>query len=99
MFSHLVVYYTDPNQPKAADELVAAINQYLKPIPGVQFFHVGKMVPSGRAVVEKGYQVALNTAFANRKAMDDYQTHPLFREFVEKAFRRLCKKVTVYDFE
>lgn len=99
MFSHLVIFHTDPDQPNAADELIAAANQYLKPIPGLQFFHVGKMVPSHRPVVNRNYQVALNTVFADKKAQDEYQAHPLQKEFVQKAFRRLCTKVAVFDFE
>ena len=99
MFSHVVIFWTDPAQPKAAAELIAGANQYLKPIPGVLQFHVGKMAPSHRAVVDQSYQVALNIIFPDKKTQDDYQTHPLHVEFVEKLFKRVCKKVVVYDFE
>ena len=99
MFSHLVIFHTDPNQPQAADELIAGANQHLKSIPGIQFFHIGKMFPTPRPVVDKSYQVALNTVFADRNAHDEYQAHPQQKEFVQKYFRRLCKKVMVYDFE
>ena len=86
MFSHVVIFWTDPAQPNAADELIAGANQYLKPIPGVLSFHIGRMVPSPRAVVEQSYQVALNVVFPNKQAQDDYQVHPLHLEFVEMAF-------------
>ena len=99
MFSHIVIFWTDPAQANAADELIAGANQYLKSIPGVLQFHVGKMVPSERPVVNQTYQVALNVTFADKKAQDDYQVHPLHLEFVQKVFRRVCKKVAVYDFE
>ena len=46
MFSHIVVFWTDPANPNAADELLAGANQLLKNIPGVLQFHAGKMVPS-----------------------------------------------------
>ncbi|MBI3851984.1 MAG: Dabb family protein [Verrucomicrobia bacterium] len=99
MFSHIVIFWTDPAQPNATDELLAGADKYLKPIPGVLSFHVGKMVPSHRPVVEQSYQVALNLVFADKQAQDDYQTHPLHVEFVEKVLKPFVKKVLVYDFE
>ena len=99
MFSHVVIFWTDPAQPNAANELIAGANKLLKPIPGVLQFHVGKMVPSHRAVVDQSYQVALNLTFPDKKTQDDYQAHPLHVEFVEKVFKRVCGKVVVYDFE
>jgi hypothetical protein len=99
MFSHIVIFWTDPAIPTAADELIAGAEQYLKPIPGVVHFHVGKMVPSHRAVVDQTYQVGLNVSFASKQAQDDYQTHPLHLEFLEKVFKRVCQRVVVYDFE
>ncbi|MBI1841259.1 MAG: Dabb family protein [Verrucomicrobia bacterium] len=99
MFSHVVIFWTDPKNPNAADELIAGAHQYLKPIPGVLHYHIGKMVGSPRPVVEQTYQVALNLAFPSKKAQDDYQTHPLHLEFVEKVFKKHCARVVVYDFE
>jgi hypothetical protein len=98
MFSHVVIFWTDPANPKAADELIDGAGRFLKPIPGVTHFHVGRMAPSPRPVVDQTYQVALNITFPNKKAQDDYQVHPLHVEFVEKVFKRVCKKVVVYDF-
>jgi len=98
MFSHVVIFWTDPNNPTAADELIAGANKYLKPIPGVLHFHVGRMVPSHRSVVDQSYQVALNLVFPNKKSQDDYQIDPMHVDFVEKVFKRVCTKVVVYDF-
>ena len=98
MFSHVVIFWTDPAAPNSADELLAGFERYLKPIPGVLHYHAGKMVSSPRAVVDQSYQVALNLVFPDKKAQDDYQVHPLHLEFVEKVFKRVCKKAIVYDF-
>ena len=97
MFSHVVIFWTDPANPTAADELLAGCEKYLRPIPGVLTFHAGKMVGSHRPVVEQSYQVALNLVFPDKQAQDDYQVHPMHLEFVEKVFKRVCKKVVVYD--
>jgi hypothetical protein len=99
MFSHVVIFWTDPENPNAADELIEGANKYLKPIPGVLQFHVGRMVGSHRAVVDQSYQVALNLVFPDKKEQDAYQVHPLHVQFVESVFKRVCKKVVVYDFE
>ncbi len=78
---------------------MAGVSEYLKPIPGVMHFHVGKMVGSHRPVVDQSYQVALNLTFADKQSQDDYQVHPRHLEFVAKVFKRVCQKVVVYDFE
>ena len=99
MFSHVVIFWTDPAKQNAPDELMAGIHRYLKNIPGVQHFHAGKMASSHRPVVDQSYQVALNLVFADKKTQDNYQVHPQHIEFVEKVFKPLCRKVVVYDFE
>jgi len=99
MFSHVVIFWTKPENPKAADELMAGAEKYLKPIPGVLHFHIGRMAPSHRPVVDQTYQVALNLVFPSKKAQDDYQLHPMHVEFVESVFKPNCAKVVVYDFE
>jgi hypothetical protein len=99
MFSHIVIFWTDPAQPEATDELIAGAEKYLKSIPGVLHFHVGRMSPSARPVVEQSYQVALNLVFPSKTAEQAYQIHPQHVEFVEKVFKRVCKKAVIYDFE
>ena len=98
MFSHIVIFWTKPEMPGATDELIAGAHRYLKDIPGILHFHVGKMVPSHRDVVDQSYQVALNLVLANKQAQDDYQAHPRHVEFVENVFKRTCQRVAVYDF-
>ena len=99
MFSHIVVFWTDPAQPQAADELVAGAQKLLASIPGVTQFHIGKMVGSPRPVVDQSYQVALNLIFPSKQAQDEYQAHPQHVEFVAKYVKPSVKKILVYDFE
>jgi hypothetical protein len=99
MFSHVVIFWTKPENPRAADELIAGTEKYLKPIPGALSFHIGRMAPSHRPVVDQSYQVALNVIFKDKKAQDDYQVHPLHTEFIEKVFKPNCARVVVYDFQ
>ena len=99
MFSHVVIFWTDPEQPNAAQELIDGAHRYLKNIPGADFFHVGRMATSDRPVVDQSYQVALNIAFKDKATQDAYQVHEDHVKFVEEIFQRVCKKVVVYDFE
>ena len=99
MFSHVVIFWTKPEIPGAADALIAGAETYLRPIPGVVSFHIGRMVKSHRDVVDQSYQVALNLQFENKQQQDDYQVHPMHLDFVEKAFKPNCARVVVYDFE
>jgi hypothetical protein len=98
MFSHVVIFWVDPSKPEAADEIVGAAEKYLKSIPGILNFHVGRMVRSHRDVVDQTYQVALNIQFATKSAQDAYQDHPRHLEFVGQC-RHLFARVVVYDFE
>ena len=99
MFSHVVIFWTNPDKPTAAAELLAGAEKYLRPIPGVKSFHAGRMAKSHRDVVDQTYQVALNLIFDTKQQQDDYQVHPLHLEFVEKAFKPNCVRVLIYDFE
>lgn len=99
MFSHTVIFWTKDGVENATEDLLAGIEQYLKPIPGVVSFHAGRMAPSHRDVVDQSYQVGLHILFADKATQDSYQTHPLHLEFVEKVFKRVCERVIVYDFE
>ena len=51
MFSHVVIFWTDPKKSNAADELLAGAKKYLAGIPGILHFHIGKMASSHRPVV------------------------------------------------
>jgi hypothetical protein len=99
MFSHVVIFWTDPANPEAANAVFAGANKFLKDIPGVLAFHAGKMVPSHRPVVEQTYQVALNISFTDKHAEHAYQLHPQHLEFVAQCVKPFVKKVVVYDFE
>lgn len=99
MFSHVVIFWTDPAKPNATDELIAGAEKYLRSIPGLLSFHVGRMSPSHRDVVDQSYQVGLNLTFASKEDEAAYQVHPQHLEFVEKSFKPNCVKVVIYDFE
>lgn len=99
MLSHVVIFYTKADLPGATENLLAGAERFLRPIPGLISFHVGRPVPSDRPVVESSYQVALNIQFADKAAEQAYQIHPEHLRFVEEAFKPNCERVVIYDFE
>lgn len=99
MFSHIVIFWTKSGQPNAADALIAGAEQHLRPIPGVLFFHVGRMVTDGRPVVESSYQVALTTVFASREVREQYRAHPAHERFKQEFYMPNCARCLIYDFE
>jgi hypothetical protein len=98
MLSHVVIFWTDPAKPTAVDDLVAGAEEYLRNIPGVLQFHIGRMVPSHRGVVDQSYQVGLNLVFESKAEEEAYQVHPRHVEFVEKVFKPNCVKARIFDF-
>jgi Stress responsive A/B Barrel Domain len=98
MFSHVVIFWTDPAKSGAPDRVIASAKKYLAPIQGVVNFHVGKMARSHRDVVDQSYQVGLNIQFESKKVQDEYQDHPMHLEFIDQC-KGLWIKVVVYDFE
>lgn len=98
MFSHIVIWWTDPKQPDAVEKLLVGINKYLRPIPGVLHLHAGRMIWSPRPVVDKTFQVGMTIIFPDKQAHDDYMQHPLHDQFVKECFEKLCIRDLVYDY-
>ena len=98
MFSHVVIFWTDPGERDAPGNLIAAAKKYLASIPGIVNFHVGRMATSHRDVFDQTYQVALNIQFQSKQAQDEYQDHPQHLEFVKQC-KPLFAKLVIYDFE
>jgi hypothetical protein len=98
MFSHIVTFYTRPEVPNAADALIAGCDEYLRTIPGVLHYHVGKMVPSERPVVSQEYQVGLNLVFATIDDERAYQIHPQHLAFLDAVYKPNCAKAVIFDF-
>ena len=98
MFSHVVIFWTNPGEPGAADKVIANAEKHLKSVPGILHFHVGRKESSARAVVDQTYQVGLNIVFTDKEAQDAYQAHPQHLEFVAQTIKPFVQRVVVYDF-
>jgi len=99
MYSHIVIFWTKPEKPGAAEELIAGAERYLRAIPGILHFHAGKMAPSPRPVVDSSYQVGLNVVFPSKQVREEYRAHPLHKQFEEEVLKQTYQRCVVYDFE
>lgn len=99
MISHVIVCWTDPSIPDAAERLIAGAEQFLRPIPGMVFFHAGKCVPNEHPVVDSTFQVTLNMVLESREAYQRYAEHPDHLRFAEEVFLKLVTRTIMYDFE
>ena len=98
MFSHIVVFWTDPAQPNAVDELIAGANQYQSHSRSAAISHWQNVAQPAR---RRGTKLSggVEYDFSSKQAEQAYQIHPQHIEFVEKVFKRVCKKAVIYDFE
>jgi plasmid stabilization system protein ParE len=81
--AHMVYFTLKDASPAAQQKLVDACRRQLQPIPGIEFFAVGTVVPDlTRPVNVRDFQVGLHIVFSNRKAHDDYQVDSRHRGFI-----------------
>ena len=99
MFSHIVIFWTDPANAEAVDIILAGVEKYIRPIPLVKMLHCGRMATSERKdVVDQSYSVGVNLVFESKADQDAYQVHPLHLDFVANCSASWTR-VVVYDFE
>jgi hypothetical protein len=84
MFVHAVYFWLRPDL--AGDErarFLAGLRS-LRAIEGVEHGWIGVPAPTDRPVIERGYSHALVLAFADERAHDAYQVHPVHDRFREE---------------
>jgi hypothetical protein len=82
MYSHVVLYQVNPLNPYATAKIVEKANLLLKRIPGIQYFHAGRVIDTSRAVGKNDYAVLLNLIFLNSHRYYAYMQHAQHLEFV-----------------
>lgn len=95
-FAHMV-YFTlkDPSEA-SCQALIAACKKYLDGHPGTEFYGAGLIADTDRAVVDKGYHVALQLIFKDRASHDAYQVASRHDEFIAEQ-KENWAQVRVFD--
>ena len=84
MFIHTVYFWLDDDAPDVArEQLLSDCRELLGKIPTIRHCWAGRP--------------AMTPVFDDAKGHDEYQVHPLHKQFVERN-KENWKKVQVYDF-
>ena len=98
MFVHAVYFWLRSDLTGAERAAFVAGVRSLRAIDTVLHGYDGGPAATDRAVIERSYSHALVLVFADKRAHDAYQTHP-----VHDRFRDTCstfwRKVLIYDTE
>jgi hypothetical protein len=81
MFIHAVYFWLRSDLTAAQRERFAAGVRSLTTIEGVEHAYVGVPAPTDRPVIERGYSQGLILVFADQRAHDAYQAHPVHDRF------------------
>ena len=96
--THLVICWLDKSVQESEINMVVNEAKKLVSIPGVSDFSVGKAIESERAIVDDSFTFAISMKFRNLETMNQYLTHKIHTDFVEKILKPRIDKIKVYDF-
>ena len=92
----VLLWLRDPGNPRHLEDLAVA-SRMLAALPGVLGLEMGPPLPSDRAVVEDGFDLALFFRFEDADALAAYQSHPWHRRAVEEVLAPLVERQMVVD--
>jgi hypothetical protein len=98
MFIHTVYFWLgDDAGDDVRRRMLADCTELLSKIPSARHVWAGGPAMTPRDVVDNSYTIGLCTVFDDSKGHDEYQVHPLHREFGRR-YKQYWKKVQIYDF-
>jgi hypothetical protein len=97
MFVHNVLFTLQGDKAVAGAKLLAAIETYLRDVPGARHLWTGKPLRAERPVIDNDYDIGLCVVFEDKAGHDAYQVHPRHKEFIAQASIN-WSKVRVIDF-
>tara|TARA_Y200000002_G_C22621037_1_gene638180 strand:- start:427 stop:744 length:318 start_codon:yes stop_codon:yes gene_type:complete len=98
LISHIVIFWLKPNVSEDKKNEIITNAKKLDKISGLKSFHIGKMMPSNRDVVDNTYDFAFNMTFTSKVDLETYLNHKLHQEFVNIYIKPNIKTLKVYDF-
>jgi len=81
-FLHAVYFWLKPETN--VDEFIRGTEKFLKQVPAVVSYHLGKPAMTPREVVDNSYSVSLVVTFEDAAGQDAYQVHPAHLSYVEE---------------
>lgn len=76
---------------------VIETSKELAVLPGIEDIAVGEALPGNRDIVDDSFDVGVSMTFRNRRAMENYLSHPGHVRRVREVLQPMCGKILVYD--
>lgn len=92
---HVYFWLKEPGNAELVKKFETALKKLVS-IEAISSYHLGKPADTRRDVIDSSYHYSLLTIFADKKAHDIYQDHPVHDDF-RKVAGELAEKVVVYD--
>ena len=96
MFVHAVYFWLREDLTSDEQQRLDAGLRSLRAIQGVSTGYIGVPAATDRPVIERGYARALVLVFADQRAHDAYQVHPVHDRFREEC-GSYWTSVRIYD--
>ncbi|TFG59137.1 MAG: Dabb family protein [Spirochaetales bacterium] len=97
VLAHNVFFKLKDGSEQAVGKLISDCNTYLKPIPGILYFSVGRLhTEHAREVNVRDFHVGIHVTFLNQAAHDFYQDCDLHNQFVDRN-KDTWETVRVFD--
>jgi len=99
MFIHTVYFWLTPDAGEETKrKMLADCSELLAKIPVARHVWAGVPAMTPREVVDNSYDIGLCVALDDAKGHDEYQVHPLHKEFGSR-YKQFWKRVQIYDFK
>ena len=99
---HVVIVWLKQHGNANARRQYIKASKRLAKLPGVLSYSIGtpasvKRNKSGHGL-DKSYDIAITSSFANQKALENYLNHPKHHKIIQNKLKPLVKHYKAYDF-
>ena len=95
-FLHVVFFWLKKEDEKTRKTFLKELRKFIDHVDMIRSQHIGTPADTDRPVIDNTYTYSLILSFDSKKEHDEYQEHPLHKDFIANA-SSLWEKVQVYD--
>lgn len=95
---HVVICWLKQKGDPAGRRRLIEAAQSFRALPGVQGVKAGPVLPTGRAVADSSFDLAIVVTVTDRAALARDLEHPAHQQVLDEVVRPLVQRLVVYDF-